>query len=103
MAGSSAQASIADRLSSTLFVAALAHGIVILGITFTTSPLPETAALAPINVTLLVDSDKPEKAPDRADLLAERNQTGAGKLEQGDAAEITAKVVDLLANEAKVL
>lgn len=84
MAGSSAQASIADRLSSTLFVAALAHGIVILGITFTTSPLPETAALAPINVTLLVDSDKPEKAPDRADLLAERNQTGAGKLEQGD-------------------
>ena len=35
-------------------------------------------------MTLLVDSDKPEKAPDRRDLLAERNQTGAGKLEHGD-------------------
>lgn len=72
-------------MSSTLFVAALAHGIVILGITFTTSPLPDTHALAPINVTLLVDSDEPEQAPDRRDLLAERNQRGAGALtEQGD-------------------
>lgn len=70
-------------MSSTLFVAALAHGIVILGITFTTSPLPETDALAPINVTLLLDTDKSEKPVD-TDLLAQRNQTGAGRLERSD-------------------
>jgi protein TonB len=65
-------------LSSTLFVAALAHGVVILGITFTAGPLPETDAMAPLNVTLLVDSDTNPANQEQQELLAERDNRGAG-------------------------
>lgn len=77
------QAGIADRLGSTLFVAALAHGVVILGITFTTDPLPETQTPPVLNVTLLVDT--PATANDEpSELLAQRSQRGAGALDGAD-------------------
>ena len=67
-----------DRLGSTLFVALLAHGIVILGITFAPSPPPASDEIPTLNVTLLVDTNSIDQRPVDSDLLASRNQTGAG-------------------------
>jgi len=78
LASAHAQAGIADRLGSTLFVAALAHGVVILGITFTAEPLPESPDLPALNVTLLVDGADLERSAEPQDLLADRAQRGAG-------------------------
>lgn len=68
-----------DRLSSTLFVAVLAHGIVILGVTFAPSAPPAPAELPSINVTLLVDTATAETAPPDTDLLSSRDQAGASE------------------------
>lgn len=83
------QASIADRLGSTLFLAALGHGVVILGITFTTDPLPETPELPSLNVTLLADSHEAERLHSDASLLAQRNQQGGGNVAEGRRASTT--------------
>lgn len=56
----------------------LAHGIVILGITFAPSPPPAPSEMPTLKVTLLVDTNNPETRPVDTDLLAARNQTGAG-------------------------
>lgn len=79
MAAGTVTASIADRLSSTLFLAALAHGVVILGVTFATDPLDESDELPALNVTLLVDTQAVDR-PDRdTELLASRDATGGGR------------------------
>ena len=67
-----------DRLSSTLFVAILAHGVVILGVTFAPAPPTESDEIQSINVTLLVDTGEVETEAPETDLLAERNQAGRG-------------------------
>ncbi|HEY4369784.1 MAG TPA: TonB family protein [Steroidobacteraceae bacterium] len=70
-------APVKDRLTTTLFLAALFHGIVILGVTFarpSAGPQP-TPTLA---VLLVTGPDT--KAPDNPDAqyLAQRNQVGTG-------------------------
>jgi protein TonB len=83
------QASIADRLGSTIFLAALGHGVVILGITFTSNPLPESPELPSINVTLLVDSREAERTAADTAMLAQRNQSGGGQVDEGKRATTT--------------
>lgn len=79
------KSSTSDRLSSTLFIAALAHGLVILGVTFTGAPAPESAELPSLNVTLVVDSADAElKAADDSHFLADRTMTGGGRTEEGE-------------------
>ena len=73
----------ADRLSSTLFVTALAHGVLILGVTFTAGPAEETDALPSLNVTLVVDTHELERPPEDADWLAQTNQDGGGPAAEG--------------------
>jgi len=68
-----------DRLSSTAFVAALLHGIVILGVSFTTTdafrkPLPDSA----LEVVLVLATGADREAPASAVLLAQQNLAGAG-------------------------
>ena len=67
---------VSDRLSSTLFVAALAHGVVILGVTFAGDPSAATDDAPPLSVTLLVDGPAPAESD--AELLAARNALGGG-------------------------
>lgn len=71
------QAPIKDRLTTTLFLAALFHGIVLLGITFSSGLIG--ADEVPTLEVLLVSNDLPESAtnPD-ADYLAQRSQQGSG-------------------------
>lgn len=67
-----------DRLGSTLFVAVLAHGVIILGVTFVPG-LPVPSSDIPIvNVTLLVDSAAAESQAADADFLSSRDQEGGG-------------------------
>lgn len=73
----------ADRLGSTLFVAALAHGVLILGITFTSpAPPPESAALPSLKVTLVVDTGRLDEPAD-AEWLAQASQIGGGSPTEG--------------------
>jgi protein TonB len=67
-----------DRLGSTLFVAVLAHGIVILGITFAPGLPTEPSETPTINVTLLVDTETLDADSAEAEMLAARNQAGGG-------------------------
>jgi len=67
-----------DRLSSTVFLAALVHGILILGITFSAPPA-ERGPLDSAMEVVLVTSQFEDKAPPKsAVLLAQRNLAGAG-------------------------
>ena len=79
-----ATANVTDRLSSTLFVAALFHGIVILGITFTASPLGDDNELPTLSITLIADGPDSEDPSQNADFLAQRSQIGSGELASGD-------------------
>lgn len=74
-----------DRLSSTLFLAALIHGIVILGVTFGRGD-PALAPATSLDVVLLLDTNTLQAAPDHAETLAQSSLDGAGNV---DAAELT--------------
>src|SRR5690606_1690184 len=73
-----------DRLSSTLFFTALAHGALILGVTFTSWPSADEAPPPPLKVTLVVDTATLERAPDDAAWLAQTNQAGGGEAAPGE-------------------
>jgi protein TonB len=64
-----------DRLGSTIFVAILAHGVIILGVTFAPALPKPPKELPTMNVTLLVDTGEIAQDVD-TNLLAERNQAG---------------------------
>jgi protein TonB len=58
-----------------LFVAVLAHGVIILGVTFAPAPQPPASELPTMNVTLLVETE-PSTREVEAELLADRNLAG---------------------------
>jgi protein TonB len=72
-----------ERLGSTLFFAALVHGIIILGVTFTAGPLADGGILQSLNVTLVLDTEREELAADTAQFIANRDQQGAGQAARG--------------------
>jgi periplasmic protein TonB len=72
-----------ERLGSTLFLAALVHGVVILGVTFTAASSGDDGTLPSLNVTLVLDTEREELAADTAEFIANRNQQGAGEAARG--------------------
>jgi protein TonB len=72
-----------ERLGSTLFLAALVHGVVILGVTFTAATAGNDAVIPSLNVTLVLDTGREELAADTAELLANRDQLGRGQAARG--------------------
>lgn len=72
-----------ERLGSTLFLAALVHGVIILGVTFTAGSIDDDGAIPSLNVTLVLDTEPEELAVDTADFLANRDQRGAGQAAKG--------------------
>lgn len=70
-------APVKDRLTTTLFLAALFHGIVILGVTFA-APRGSSGPIPTLDVVILSGPDT--QAPDNptAEYLAQRNQLGTG-------------------------
>ncbi len=67
-----------DRLSSTTFLAALFHGILILGITFSAPALKQDDLSSSMDVVLVTSEQSDRTAPENAVLLAQKNLAGAG-------------------------
>jgi len=67
-----------DRLSSTLFLAGLLHGVILLGVTFTGDSLSSEPTATSLEVVLITNEYERRSAPETADLLAQQNMSGAG-------------------------
>ena len=69
-----------DRLGMTFFLAALLHGIIILGVTFSLSPVAEDKTPPTLDI-ILVQTQNPSEAKD-AKYLAQISQQGGGDSEK---------------------
>jgi periplasmic protein TonB len=78
------ESSVADRFGSTLFLAALAHGVLILGVTFTAAPLESSNLMPSLNVTLLVEDATRQAPPEHSDFIANASQQGSGEAPRGE-------------------
>lgn len=67
-----------DRLPPMLFLAALVHGILILGITFNAVIGDAFSEAISLEVTIVADPEHNVLDPERADYLAQASQEGAG-------------------------
>lgn len=67
-----------DRLPAMLFLAALFHGILIIGITFNTEMFDNLSNAISLEVTIVADPDQAIDRPDDADYLAQASQKGGG-------------------------
>ena len=71
-----------DRLPSMLFLAALVHGILIIGITFKAVLGDEFRDAISLEVTIVADPDRRIEAPEEASYLAQASQQGAGNTQE---------------------
>ncbi len=69
---------VPDRLPAMLFLAALVHGILIIGITFNTEITNPFANVISLEVTIVADADQQIDRPDEAAYLAQASQEGGG-------------------------
>ena len=71
---------VPDRLPAMLFLAALIHGILIIGVTFN-APIPGdyTDAIS-LEVTIVADPDQQIDRPDESTYLAQASQEGGGNI-----------------------
>jgi protein TonB len=67
-----------DRLPAMLFLAALIHGILIIGVTFNAYILDGVSDAISLEVTIVADPDQRIDRPDDADYLAQASQQGGG-------------------------
>jgi protein TonB len=70
-----------NRLSSTLFLAGLLHGVILLGVTFTALDAPPEPSATSFDVVLITDTNDLETPAD-AEMLAQQNMTGAGNTDE---------------------
>ncbi len=71
-----------DQLSSTLFLAGLFHGVILLGVTFTAGDLLPKSEATSLEVVLITNDYENRAAPDEANLLAQQNMVGAGNTDE---------------------
>jgi protein TonB len=69
---------IPDRLPAMLFLAALIHGVLIIGITFNAVLSNDFASAISLEVTIVADPDQAIDRPDDAEYLAQASQQGGG-------------------------
>ena len=69
---------VPDRLPAMLFLAALIHGILIIGVTFNPALLNDFADAISLEVTIVADPDQQIDRPDEAAYLAQASQLGGG-------------------------
>ena len=69
---------VPDRLPAMLFLAALIHGILIIGVTFNVSFINPFADAISLEVTIVADPDQQIDRPDEAAYLAQASQKGGG-------------------------
>ncbi len=88
-----------DRLATAIFVAALIHGLVILGVKFTAPPVNEN--LLPTLEVLLVPEGKPEADNPRASYIAQRSQHGSGTARDRKRTSLPEASASLLENQGQ--
>jgi len=69
---------VPDRLPAMMFLAALIHGILIIGVTFNPALTDQFADAISLEVTIVADPDQQIDAPDNAAYLAQASQQGGG-------------------------
>ena len=69
---------VPDRLPAMLFLAALIHGILIIGVTFNAELMNPLADAISLDVTIVADPDQQIDRPDEASYLAQASQQGGG-------------------------
>jgi len=67
-----------DRLPAMLFLAALMHGVLIIGVTFNAEIFDQFANVISLEVTIVADPDQHIDRPEDADYLAQASQQGRG-------------------------
>jgi protein TonB len=67
-----------DRLPAMLFLAALIHGVLIMGVAFNPALSNAYADVISLEVTIVADPDQDIASPDKAEYLAQANQQGRG-------------------------
>ncbi len=77
-AGAWSASAAQDRLASTLFLAALLHGVVILGVTFTADTQRRDPAATSLEVVIVTREYEKMVAPLKPSLIAEQNLLGRG-------------------------
>jgi len=71
---------VPDRLPAMLFLAALIHGILIIGVTFNTTLADQFADAISLEVTIVAAPDQQIDRPDEAAYLAQASQEGGGNI-----------------------
>ena len=71
-----------DRLPPMLFLAALVHGILIIGVTFNAVIGDAFSEAISLEVTIVADPEQNVLEPDDADYLAQASQEGSGNTEE---------------------
>lgn len=87
-----------DRLPPMLFLAALVHGILIIGITFNAVLGNEFKDAISLEVTIVADPDRRIEAPDEASYLAQASQRGAGNTQDATRPSAPSQSVSPFAN-----
>jgi len=72
---------VADRLPPMLFLAALVHGILIIGVTFNAALDGLASEAVSLEVTIVADPDRSFDRDDPAAYLAQASQRGSGNIE----------------------
>jgi len=73
---------VPDRLPPMLFLAALIHGILIIGITFNAVLGSEGSDAISLEVTIVADPDQNIDRPEKAEYLAQASQQGGGNTQE---------------------
>ncbi len=73
---------VPDRLPPMLFLAALIHGILIIGITFNAVLGSEASDAISLEVTIVADPDQKIDRPEKAEYLAQASQQGGGNTQE---------------------
>jgi len=90
-----------DRLTTTVFMAALVHGVIIVGVTFGSTARPHAGA--PGLEVLIVSEDVPEAhRNDNATYLAQRTQLGSGNSTDPAAARSPRAAAEHAANNGRL-
>jgi protein TonB len=91
----------ADRPGVTLFASLLLHVVLALGVTFTLPKLaPQKETPPTLDITLV--QSRSDKAPDKADFLAQANQRGGGDSDKPTIAKSPVPVQEVTENMPKV-
>lgn len=91
--------STSERLSSTLFLAVLFHGVVILGVTFTVSPAADSDLIPTLRVTLVQEAPPSLEVPEEDVYLAQRSQAGGAMAADGSRPTTTLSADHLLTQQ----